>query len=72
MPQNGQIDDGNNEEELTQAKLYADVDPTFLRISNEEFNRISDMIVVHMRAEEEKHGEEENWKGVKQSELVQW
>jgi hypothetical protein len=57
---------------LTHAKLYADIDPAFLRISNEEFTRISDMIVVHMRAEEEKHGEEENWKGVKQSELVQW
>ena len=55
-----------------QAKARADVDPTLLKMSKEEFLRLSDMIVVHVRSEEERHGEDEEWKGVKQSELVEW
>lgn len=30
------------------------------------------MLVIHMRANEEKHAEDEDWEGVKQSQLVEW
>ena len=41
-------------------------------MSQEEFGRLSEMIVVHLRAEEERHGEEEEWKGTRCSQLSQW
>lgn len=63
-------EDGENQQPPTQAK--AEVDPAMLKMSKEEFSRILDMIVVHVRSEEERHGEEEAWKGVKQSEIVEW
>ncbi|KAF7633841.1 DNA helicase [Meloidogyne graminicola] len=49
-----------------------DINPIHLTISDVEFGRITEMIVVHMRGLEELYGDEEDWKGVKHSQLVEW
>uniref|UniRef100_A0A915P2R2 MCM domain-containing protein n=2 Tax=Meloidogyne TaxID=189290 RepID=A0A915P2R2_9BILA len=60
----------NNSQELVEERM--DIDPIHLTMSDVEFGRITEMLVVHMRREEALHGEEEDWKGVKQSQLVEW
>uniref|UniRef100_A0A915NAB8 DNA replication licensing factor MCM6 n=1 Tax=Meloidogyne javanica TaxID=6303 RepID=A0A915NAB8_MELJA len=59
----------NNSQELVEERM--DIDPIHLTMSDVEFGRITEMLVVHMRREEALHGEEEDWKGVKQSQLVE-
>ncbi|CAP29514.1 Protein CBR-MCM-6 [Caenorhabditis briggsae] len=49
----------------------AKVDPAKLKISFKEYKQLSDVLVLHMRADEESQGEEE-YDGVKQSALVEW
>lgn len=38
----------------------------------ELYKRIADMLVLHIRHDEETEESTENWEGVRQSQLVQW
>ena len=59
-------------DDAREALQKMDIDPTPLTMSDVEFGRITEMIVVHMKGEEALHGEEEDWEGVKHSQLVEW
>ncbi|KAI1723260.1 MCM2/3/5 family domain-containing protein [Ditylenchus destructor] len=48
------------------------VDPAKLKISFETYKRLTNMLVLHMRDDEEKFGDVEEWSGMKQSELIDW
>ncbi|CAJ0573879.1 unnamed protein product, partial [Mesorhabditis spiculigera] len=48
------------------------VEPSKLKIRYEVFKHIADMLVSHMRADEEQAGGEENWNGVQASKLTEW
>lgn len=65
--------DEENQQKQIRSKPYADnVDPAMLKLTQEEYTRISEMISTHVRSEEEKHAEDEDWKGLKHSLLVEW
>ncbi len=48
------------------------VDPAKLKISYEQYKRLRNMIVLHMREDQEKVVNIEEWEGIKQSDLVDW
>jgi hypothetical protein len=48
------------------------IDPARLKISFDVYKRISNLLVLHIRALEEKEEENEDWEGMKQSLLVEW
>ncbi|VDK77746.1 unnamed protein product [Onchocerca ochengi] len=48
------------------------VDSGKLKIKFELYKRIADMLVLHIRHDEETEENTENWEGVRQSQLVQW
>lgn len=48
------------------------VDPTKLKITYEQYRRLTNILVIHMRENEERNAENEDWEGVKQSELIEW
>ena len=52
--------------------IHGDVDPAMLKISREEYSRLTDMIVLHVRREEERHADEAGWMGVRRKELIDW
>uniref|UniRef100_A0A183BV80 DNA replication licensing factor MCM6 n=1 Tax=Globodera pallida TaxID=36090 RepID=A0A183BV80_GLOPA len=43
-----------------------------LKLSHERYTRIANMLVVHMREEEERNGDEPGWPGTRQSQLAEW
>ncbi|CAI5444617.1 unnamed protein product [Caenorhabditis angaria] len=47
------------------------IDPAKLKIKFEDYKKLADVLVLHMRADEDRQGEEE-YAGVKQSALVDW
>ncbi|VDM07419.1 unnamed protein product [Wuchereria bancrofti] len=48
------------------------IDSGKLKIKFELYKRIADMLVLHIRHDEETEENTENWEGVRQSQLVQW
>lgn len=50
----------------------ARVDSGKLKIKFELYKQIADMLVLHIRHDEETEEDTENWEGVRQSQLVQW
>ncbi|CAB3401356.1 unnamed protein product [Caenorhabditis bovis] len=47
------------------------IDPAKLKLKYEDYKKMSDVLILHMRADEDKLGDED-YGGVKQSELVDW
>lgn len=70
---NGGIHDGGDAK-IGEENLGGEntIDPAKLKISYENYKRLTNMLVIHMRANEEKHADEEDWEGIKQSMLVEW
>uniref|UniRef100_A0A0R3QUB4 DNA helicase n=1 Tax=Brugia timori TaxID=42155 RepID=A0A0R3QUB4_9BILA len=48
------------------------IDSGKLKIKFELYKRIADMLVLHIRHDEETEENTENWEGVRQSQLIQW
>ena len=48
------------------------IDPKLLKISHEHYQHIANMLVVYVREEEERHSDDEDWEGVRQSQLTEW
>lgn len=48
------------------------IDPAKLTVTRDQFDRITCMLVLHLRNEEEKVPEEDDWEGIKRSDLVDW
>ncbi|VDN07844.1 unnamed protein product [Thelazia callipaeda] len=48
------------------------IDSGKLKIKFELYKQIADMLVLHIRHDEETEEDSENWEGVRQSQLVQW
>ncbi|CAB3401357.1 unnamed protein product [Caenorhabditis bovis] len=51
--------------------LKPKIDPAKLKLKYEDYKKMSDVLILHMRADEDKLGDED-YGGVKQSELVDW
>ncbi|KAL3117242.1 hypothetical protein niasHT_007645 [Heterodera trifolii] len=43
-----------------------------LKLSHDQYMRIANMLVVHMREEEERNADESEWPGTRQSQLAEW
>lgn len=63
---------GLDETPEKQAREADGVDPAHLKLSQEQYNRIANMLVVHLREEEAQHDDEPNWQGTRQSQLAEW
>ncbi|CAJ0963224.1 unnamed protein product, partial [Mesorhabditis belari] len=48
------------------------IDPSKLKIRYDVFKHIADMLVLHMQSDQETASSEEEWSGVKSSQLVEW
>lgn len=43
-----------------------------LKISYENYKKITNLLVMHMNQDEEKNSDKNDWNGIKQSQLVEW
>lgn len=48
------------------------VDSNKLKISYQNYKRITNLLVLHMREDEERNYDKEDFDGIKQSELIDW
>lgn len=48
------------------------IDPEKLKITYDFYKRVSNMLVLFLRGEQEAHQEESEWSGIKCSELANW
>lgn len=49
-----------------------EIDPEKLKIKYDYYKRVSNMLVLHLRDQEERNSADPDWAGVKQSELSEW
>jgi MCM6 C-terminal winged-helix domain len=48
------------------------ISPSKLKISFDQYKRLRNMIVLHVREDQEKVENLEEWEGVKQNDIVDW
>lgn len=49
-----------------------EVDPEKLKIKYDYYKRVSNMLVLHLRQEEDRNAANDDWTGIKQSDLANW
>lgn len=67
----GAAPEGSGETDEAQSQQKSD-DASKFKISFETYKRLTNILVMHIREESEKFEHDEDWPGVKQSELVNW